>query len=708
MAEDRDDGDIPDVVKMAHRFWRESRDHSSSWRAEAREDYDMVAGDQWDADTLADLKDQQRPTVTFNRILRTINVIIGSEINNRQETRFIPREPGDVQVNEILTNAAEWVRDETDTEDEESDAFEDLCTTGMGWTETFMDYSSEPDGIARTDRRDPLEMYWDPGSTKRNLTDARWVMHVRQMGQAEFEEEWPDADVDTAGNPWDSGDDDGDTRTHVYPQDAYREQQGMGSSASSQKKIRVAHLQWAEKTTTYRVGKRAASVSAEQYGRLEGKLKERDIPTVKQHGVRWKRAFVAGNTVLEESSCPYDHGPTFKAMTYKRDRNKNTWFGIVRAMKDPQRWGNKFFSQILDILNKGAKGGIMVESDAVEDIRELENTWARPDAVHKFKPGALSQNKIMPKPVVDYPVGLDRLMAFSMDAVHEVTGVNLELMGFADRDQPGVLEHQRKQAGLTILAPLFNSLRRYRKEQGRVMLHFIQTFLSDGRLIRIMGEQGLEKYVPLTRQESTVHYDVIVDESPTSPNMRERVFGAMVQMMPMLGKMGIPLPPELLDYAPIPTALAVSWKGLIENNQAADPEQMKQQLEEGGKMMQQLQKENAALKDKSAETQMEFQLKQAEFQSGLQQKQAEMQMEQQAAQAEHQLKIELMSQEIELKRAEMEAKIALAREEAQMSISLETAKVDANIELAERKAASDAALAAAKIEQAARSNGGAG
>jgi len=151
--------EVHEVVALTHRNFKDSRDHSSEWRQQAGQSggwYDLVAGQQWDAGDLQRLQDQQRPAVTFNRILRTINAITGTQVANRQETRYIPREQGDVQVNEVLTAAGEWVRDNCDAEDEESDAFRDMCIAGMGWLETRMDYDSNPEGDIVIERVDPL------------------------------------------------------------------------------------------------------------------------------------------------------------------------------------------------------------------------------------------------------------------------------------------------------------------------------------------------------------------------------------------------------------------------------------------------------------------------------------------------------------------------------------------------------------------------
>jgi hypothetical protein len=87
---------------------------------------------------------------------------------------------GAVKVNELMTSAAKWFRQECDAEDEESDAFRDMIVCGMGWTETRLDYEDNPAGDPKIERTDPLEMVWDSSAKKRNLADKRRVFHIRR------------------------------------------------------------------------------------------------------------------------------------------------------------------------------------------------------------------------------------------------------------------------------------------------------------------------------------------------------------------------------------------------------------------------------------------------------------------------------------------------------------------------------------------------
>jgi hypothetical protein len=49
-------------------------------------------------------------------------------------------------------------------------------------------------------------------------------------------------------------------------------------------------------------------------------------------------------------------------------QEKGHWFGLINVMLDPETWANKWPSQTLHILNIVAKGGVVAEMDAFEDM----------------------------------------------------------------------------------------------------------------------------------------------------------------------------------------------------------------------------------------------------------------------------------------------------------------------------------------------------
>lgn len=581
-AEDEDESGFEsdaEILRRVRSARKESDKHLAGWIDEAKNCYDMVAGHQWDDTDRAVLEEQNRPVVSFNRIGPVIDSVAGSEVTNRQQVQYIPRQVGDAGVNELLTGAAQWVRDNCDAEDEESDAFQDLLICGMGWTETHLDYDDAEEGQILIERRDPMTMRYDPSARKKNLTDACWVQHESWMTKDQIEERWPDAEpIDSTPNVSSSSE---DTQPHDATRAWLYEKDATGYDQKTGKFLVLCH-EWYDRQEFYKVldpfTQQITEVKPEVFEVLSDRMKALGLAleSAKMSRKVYRKVYISGGTVLEKRLAASQVGFSFKCMTGKRDRNKNVWYGLVRPMTDPQKWANKFFSQILHIINSNSKGGLMVEDGAVDNIRKLETQWSEADSVVVVNEGAISQGRIQPKPDVKMPMGPERMMEFAISSIRDTTGVSLELLGMANRDQAGYLEAQRKQAGMTILSTLFDSLRRYRKLQGRLLADYIKNYLSDGRLVRIVGQDGTEKYIPLLRQDDTVEYDVIVDEAPTSHNMKERVFGMMMQMMPVLAKMGMPIPPELVDYMPLPSGLTEKWKALIVKNQQ-DPQRAQMQ-----------------------------------------------------------------------------------------------------------------------------------
>lgn len=562
----------------------EDRRAQLAWYREAESDFAFHAGHgQWEEADRQRLKSQNRPCVTFNRIAPAVAAVVGMEVANRQEVRFIPRTtsgpaPGgaipaqsaplgadDQGPAELYTAAALYLRDQCNAEDEESDAFQDAAICGMGWTETRITYETEPAGRIVIDRVDPLEMTWDAQAAKRNLVDARRFHRARDIGIEAAREMFPGHADEELDAGWARND---GAAGQPHEREAAR---GYGAGATiadgSRSTVTIVETEWSEIAVTYRVADPTSGEVRDCAGDAEleaaqTEARRRGVALAVQRQTQrvLRRAFLGG-VLLEAGPAQSQAGFKFKAITGYRDRNRRQWVGLVRAMRDPQRWANALFSSVLNSIQTSGKG-IMAERGAFDNDQQAETDWANAGRIVWLKTGALSGAgpRVAPKPPALMPTGVEALMQFALQSLRDVSGINVEMLGLADRGQAASLEYQRRQAATTILAPFFDGLRRYRKDQGRLLLHLIRDYLSDGRLVRI-GGPDVERYVPLIRRDDVMEFDIIVDDAPASPNQKEASWIILQQLLPLLMKQPMPLEAwgKLLKASPLPGSLVAEF-----------------------------------------------------------------------------------------------------------------------------------------------------
>lgn len=576
----KDQNKLFDVLKG---WWKADATHSAAWRIEAREMYDFRAGDQWKPEDRQILNAQSRPDIVFNRVLTMLKAVAGMEINGRHEVHYVPRHNENTAVNELLTGAGKWMTDQCDAEDEESAAFEDCLTCGIGVTEHRLDYELDHRGIYVEDRFDPLEFYWDRNACKKNLIDSRRQWRAKKVPLADAMNMFRGKNRNQLDATWAIGTE-LDQTAKTIEEKRKREENTTDTTYDDMYEVTIVNVQWWEREGYWMMADpsnpEALELTDDEYAQFSAVLKQRQMPiqfmAVEMARRVFKEAYLGGE-VLSLGDAALGR---FKwtAITGEYNRSKGSWFGLVKTMKDPQEWANKWLSQSLHILNSTAKGGIMAEADAFEDVREAEDKWSRPDSIVWTKRGALSgQNpKVQARPGGAFPQGHIDLMQFAISAIRDVTGINLELLGLKDANQPGILEAQRKQAGMTVLATVFDSLRRFRKMGGRIRLHIIQNYLSDGRLIRIVGPEGAQA-VPLLKQHTTGDYDVVIDDAPTSPNMKEANWAVIASLLPAF-KDQLSQNPEvlisILEFSPLPAKLIEGMKQMM---QKAAPQRDQQQ-----------------------------------------------------------------------------------------------------------------------------------
>ena len=575
-------------VKLREWF-DEGRDRSYKWRQEAENNFDMVAGWQWDLDDMAILNEDGRPSVVFNRLGRNIDLISGQEIQNREEVTFLPREQGDVSKSEVLSGGVDFIQEETDALDEKTDAFRDLTICGLGWTQTLMNYRDYHDGMPVESRVDPLEMYWDPHAHQRNLKNSRWRARAVTLPTREGQRKFPHVDPAMLSAHWANIRDDPSN-----PSDPDRQSYNYDDSPTIGRppllqRVTLIEFEWWEVEDFAIIEdlftgerqelkkNRADALLSNIPGRFRGLPVERKV---------FYKAFLGGILLACRKMEELDDF-TFQPMTGKRDRRVG-WYGLVRAMSDPQKWANKWLSQSMHIMNSNGKGGVMFEEGAFADPVKAERDWGKPGAFTKLVSGTLAEGRIQERSSPGFDDKLSELMPLALSSIQDCVGVPDEMLGQATDTNPhrsAILEHGRREAGLVLMAHLFDSKRLFMKRQGRILLSYMLNFMNDGRLIRIV-EEGQEQYVPMVFEDPDVaKYDIIVDTAPDAPNQREKTWGIIERFLPFVERLGAPpkFYADLLPYIPhFPSTLTRSLQQtLIEQQEQqqsgegeADPAKM--------------------------------------------------------------------------------------------------------------------------------------
>ena len=292
--------DDANLVLRINQDIKDCRDLTETWRKDAEEDFNFVAGHQWDEDDILKLEAEKRPVITFNRVNVIIAAILGIEENQRTEPTFLPHGTEDNGLSEATGDFHRWVRDYGELEVENAASFEDMITCGMGWSESSMDYETDLNGKYIEESVYPLEMYWDPTAKKRNLKDRQWQARAKKYSVRQIKERWPDAEVmesTTAG----VFDDVSGSVTNTDPQDAY----DGTNDAPNKKKTRptVVQYQWYELESVYRAQDLDGDLrefSEEEFDQVKEKLAESGIDVIKQKKRKYHQAFITGSELLEK------------------------------------------------------------------------------------------------------------------------------------------------------------------------------------------------------------------------------------------------------------------------------------------------------------------------------------------------------------------------------------------------------------------------
>ena len=441
--------DVLDTVMRNFRSWEEQSEKS---RAEAEEARDYFCGYQWTEEEKQALKNRKQPIVTDNKLADKVEYILGMEASSRTDPKAYPRTPDDESSAEAATDALRFVADHEQLDTVVSDIAENMCIEGFGGCE--VDVTQVKDQVEiRITQSSWDRMYYDPYSSKRDFSDARFIGTFVWLDQAEAEAVWPDVDWE----PVISG------MVSVTP---------VNTTDDKPK----AEL-WYDKE------RKRVRVIQQYYYRGQQLYQCKFV----------QNAFVEEPTEAiylneeGESETPY----CWMSGYVDRDNNR---YGVVRRFKSLQDEINHRRSKALHLMNTNQ---IIAEEGAVNDIKKARREANKVDGYIELMPGFqfnIEKN-------IELGLGQFQLL---QDAQQALSSTGPQAVSNTSSSQSGRAKQLENQTDVIELGRLFDQIRGLKRQIYRKIWNRVKQYWTQERWIRITDDEGKPEFLQLNEPQTNM------------------------------------------------------------------------------------------------------------------------------------------------------------------------------------------------------------
>lgn len=542
--DDQADDDIDSKLTKRRKEYESYLDAKANENREMAQGRRYYHGVQWDAEELETLKARNQPPITFNRISRKINGIVGLIEKLRQEPKAYPRtpSPGAQDGAELATQVLRYAVDVTDFQELSPEASRHCAIGGLSGVELVISQGDQGDPDLDLVELDQREFFYDPRSTKADFSDARFMGTAKWIDLEVAQDMWPDHEEELEGYV------DNDSQSDTLWRGDERKPEYAWTN-SSQKRLRVVD-HWYLK------------------------------------GGKWLYCIYCGDLELEKGESPFvdEKGKSVcKYLPFSCNvDHENDRYGFYRDLKGPQDEVNHRRSKALHLLNTRR---VNMEAGAVDDIELLRREVARPDGVVIRNKGY--ELEVDPGRDDDFQGNVSMLQEAKQEL--ENYGPSPALLG-ASPDQGGPMAAQSgraikllQAAGIAELGPFILAWRKWKRRVYRALWNAIQQFWTKERWIRVTDSQELEQFIQVNgwqqdeygrpapiHQLASLDVDIIIDEGPDSVTVMQDAF----DMLLALAQNGASIPPEaIIELANLPSSIKKAIVGQIGQAQAPNPMQ---------------------------------------------------------------------------------------------------------------------------------------
>lgn len=536
-----------EVLTEARKRLDQAIQYETENRSRGDADIKIYDGQQWDADVIAERKRDRRPYLTFNKLPQFVDRVVGDQRQNKPAIKVKAKPLGQVgklqeiqgqngkntfTYSEVMEGLIRDIEQRSQAEDAYDLAFEHQLINGYGnfrvLTEYMDDDSFEQDVRIRR-IINPNTVYWDPLAEEYDKSDANWAFVTVRMSEESFKAQYPgepiSADVQTAMGDY----------VEWYGDPGIRVAEYYRRVPTTKKLLMLSD---------------GRVVDEDEVKDVLDELTEQGIEVVRErtvntHKVEWVK--MSGLSVLEgPTEVPCKYIPIiFVGGKELHVDGKLIYRSLIRNAHDAQRQYNYQRTSSVERTAIGVKSPFIAGASQISGYRqewEDANNSNATVLTYNDRHNASVPQRVHPPSMSEAEY---RNAMIADDDLKSAVGMYDASIGNKSNEQSGraILARDRQSDAMsyTFVDNLAKSIRHC----GRVLCDMIPRVYDTDRIVRVLGVDGEDEFVPInqtvldeeTGEEvivndlSAAKYIVSVDVGPSFASQRIEAADSMIQFL---------------------------------------------------------------------------------------------------------------------------------------------------------------------------------
>jgi hypothetical protein len=638
------------IVATAKKRFAFALEATSKIREAAAEDKKLRAGDHWTAEEKQKLKANGSSCITINKIPQHVKQVTNDQRQNRPRIKVSPFDDvADPETAQTLQGLIRSIENYSNADTAYDTAFENAVDSSFGYLRITTEYVSPMsfDQEARIATiQDTNTVMLDPSHIEPDGSDAEWGFIFEDITKEDFKARYPDAEMSSETFSFDGL----DTNWQNSSDETVRVSEYF---VKEYKKDTLIELDDGSTVLQSDIDKTDREDQEEIRKLLENSDKKLRKRTVSIPIVKWYK--INGSEVLDETEFPSRFIPIIPVYgsILIVDGEKRIE-SLIRHSKDSQRMYNYWATSetnAISLTQKAPYIGYEGQFDGHEEkwrnahVKNYPYLEVKP-VTHNGQPAPLPQRSIT-QPNVS---AITNARMIASDDIKSTTGIYDASLGNRSNESSGKAITRRNQQSQTSNFHFIDNLRRSMRHCGRILLDVIPRIYDTKRVVRILGEDDVEKMVAINSifkdkdgKEKIINdfskgrYDCVIDSGPSYASKRQEAVDSMLDLTrhyPKAAEVAGDLMVKSMDW-PMADEVAKRLKltlppGLTDEDESKDiPPEIQAQLQQQGQLLESLTEELNKSKDLLESKEMDLKSKEriefAKIEAQLKIKEAELQ-----------------------------------------------------------------------------------